>query len=335
MLFVLGSNRRRLRRLGIASGLMLAAGIALWAGAARAQTSEVTIAGPTGTLAGTQLDAGKDAPLLLLIPASGPTDRDGNNRLATAGSPYRQLAEALAAKGVATLRIDKRGMFGSRVAATDPASATIGTYSDDVRAWVADARKRTGRACVWVGGHSEGGLVALAAVQKPDGMCGVVLLAAPGRPLGAIMREQFRANPANAPILESALAMLDAFEGGRRVDATTLPAPLARVFPDRVQDFLIDAMRYDPAALAAKSRLPMLVVGGDRDIQVRVADVDRLAGAGAHVARAMIPGMTHVLRIAAGDTPAASLATYADASLPVAPALVDTVAGFVLRQAPR
>ncbi len=142
---------------------------------------ELTAPGPQGALAGTLLDpgpiSGKDAPAVLVIPGSGPTDRDGNNPLGVTAAPYRLLAEALAARGVATLRIDKRGMFGSKGAVADANDVTIAGYAADVRAWVGVVRERTGRRCVWLLGHSEGGLVALAAAQGAKDVCGVVLVA--------------------------------------------------------------------------------------------------------------------------------------------------------------
>jgi pimeloyl-ACP methyl ester carboxylesterase len=291
--------------------------------------TEVTAPGPLAPLAGTLIDLDGKAPLLVIIPGSGPTDRNGDNRYGVAGGPYRQLAQALAKRGVATLRIDKRGQFGSRAAVADGNAVTIADYAADAHAWVDAMRKRTGRACVWLLGHSEGGLVALQAAQDPRGICGIVLLSAAGRPLAAVMREQFRANPANAPILDSALGMIDAFEAGRPVDAATLKPPLGTMFPGSVQNYLIDMFRYDPPRLAAKLALPVLIAQGDRDVQIGVGDAQALAQAAPKAKHAIIPGMTHVLRIAPGDTPAASVATYADARLPVAPGLVDAIAGFV------
>jgi len=325
------------RRLGLAVGrgfvkAALALAAFVLAPVAQAQTGSpevVTAPGPTGPLAGTLIDPDGKGPLIVIIPGSGPTDRNGDNRYGVVGGPYAQLAEALAKRGVATLRVDKRGMFDSRAAVADGNAVTIGDYASDTRAWIDAVRKRTGRACVWLLGHSEGGLVVLQAAQDSQGVCGVVLLSAAGRPLAAIMREQFRANPANAPLLDSLIGMVDAFEAGRHVDPATLPPPLPALFPESVQPFLIDTFRYDPPRLAAKLRVPMLVAQGDNDIQIGAGDARALAGAAPGARLAMIPGMTHVLRIAAGPGPAASIATYGDASLPVAPALVDAIAGFV------
>lgn len=290
---------------------------------------EITAPGPQGDLAGTLIDPDPKAPLVLIAPGSGPTDRDGNNRYGVAGGPYRQLADGLAKRGVATLRIDKRGMFGSRAAVADGNHVTIADYAADVRAWIEVARKRTGRSCIWLGGHSEGGLVVLAAARQPEGVCGVVLVAAAGRPLAAIMRAQFRANPANAPLLEPLLSLVDTLESGKHADTAAMPPPLPALFPDAVQDFLIDQFRYDPPKLAASLKVPLLITQGDRDIQIGVPDAQALAGARPGARLAIVPGMTHVLRIAASEERMASIATYGDASLPVAPALVDAIAGFV------
>ena len=68
---------------------------------------EIEAPGPNGPLRGTLLsgDAGK-LPPVLIIPGSGPTDRDGNNPLGVRASTYRLLAEGLAAEGIPSLRID-------------------------------------------------------------------------------------------------------------------------------------------------------------------------------------------------------------------------------------
>ncbi|HSI16531.1 MAG TPA: alpha/beta fold hydrolase [Sphingomonas sp.] len=292
---------------------------------------EVTAPGPEGALAGTMLDPDPKAPLVLIIPGSGPTDRDGNNPMGVAGGPYRQLAEALAADGVASVRVDKRGMFGSKAALANVYATTTAGYADDVHAWVAAIRQRTGRHCVWVLGHSEGALVALQAAQTPAGMCGVILLSGGGRPIGAVLRDQLRANPANAPILDAALAAVAALEAGRRVPEASLPAPIQQLFADRMQSYWTDLLSHDPAKLIAAIKQPVLIVQGERDLQVSVKDAQLLKAAQPAATLVLVPGVNHVLRPVASDDRAANMATYMDATLAIDPKVPAAVAGFVKR----
>jgi len=290
----------------------------------------IEVAGPQGPLAGTLLrPSGAQTAAALILPGSGPTDRNGNNPLGVKAAPYRLLAEGLAARGIATVRIDKRGMFGSAKAVPDPNAVTIPDYVTDTSAWVQAIRAKTGAPCVWLIGHSEGGLVALAAAQQGEGLCGLMLVAAPGRPLGEVIRDQLRANPFNAPLLPPAEAAIDALTAGQRVDPATLPQPLLPLFRPEVQGFLISAFALDPAALAAKVKLPMLVVQGGKDIQVPVADAERLAAANPAAKLAVLPGVNHVLKDVAGDSRADNVATYAAPDLPLGDGVVATIAGFI------
>jgi len=303
----------------------------LIAAAAVAAAVPLTAPGPQGPLAGTFLDAGKAAPVVLIIPGSGPTDRDGNNPLGITAAPYRLLAEALAAKGVSSVRIDKRGMFGSKAAVADANKVTIGDYAADTHSWVAAIRHRTGAPCVWVLGHSEGALVALASAQRADGICGVILVSGAGRKLSDVIREQLRANPANAPLLDTAMAALASLDAGKHVDVSNMHPALQKLFAPQVQDYLIDMFRQDPAKLAASLKVPVLIVQGERDVQVSVADAKALAAAQPKAKLVLIPTMNHVLKDVASDDRAANVATYSDPSLPVDTAMVDAIAAFVRR----
>ena len=303
----------------------------LIAAAAVAVGMPVTAPGPQGPLEGTYLDAGKHTPVVLIIPGSGPTDRDGNNPLGITAAPYRLLAEALATQAVSSVRIDKRGLGGSKGAVADGNKVTIADYVTDTHNWIAAIRKRTGVQCVWVLGHSEGSLVALAAAQQPDGMCGVISVSGAGRKLSDVIRDQLRANPANAPLLDQAMAALDALEKGQHVDVSGMNPALLRLFAPQVQDFLIDDFRHDPAKLAASLKLPLLIVQGERDIQISAADARALAAAQPKAKLVLVPAMNHVLKDVANDERSANVATYSDFSLPVDSALVDAVASFVKR----
>ena len=290
---------------------------------------QVTAPGPQAPLVGTLTDADKGAPVVLIIPGSGPTDRDGNNPLGVSAAPYRLLAEALGKRGISSVRIDKRGMFGSKAAIADANNVTIADYAADAHAWAASIRQTTGAQCVWLLGHSEGSLIALAAAQQPDGICGIISVSGMGRKLGDVMRDQLRSNPANAPILDTALGAIDALEAGKAVDAAALPAPLQPLFNASVQPFIRDLMAHDPTRLAASLKVPLLIVQGDKDIQVTAEDARALSAAQSKAKLVILRGVNHVLKLPAGDNRAANVATYGDPSLPIAPSVVEAVAEFV------
>ena len=164
----------------------------------------------------------------------------------------------------------------------------------------------------------------------PD-LCGIILVAVPGRPLATVLREQLRANPANAPLLDEAEAAIATLETGERVDVTPLHPALQSLFAPAVQGFLIDLMAQDPAALAKQTDLPMLIVHGGTDLQVTATDAQMLRAAAPQAEYLEIPAMNHVLKDIPDGAPAANRASYGDPSLPVSRALVAGVADFVTR----
>jgi|GEM_PF-1021825 len=297
---------------------------------ATAAESLIQAQGPKGPLVGTmRAPASPNAPVVLIVPGSGPVDRDGNNPVGLQASTYRLLAEGLETRGIASVRIDKRGLYGSHAAVSDANAVTINDYAADVHTWASAIRDRTGAACVWVLGHSEGGLVALVAAQDPVDICGLILVSAAGRPLGDVLREQLKSNPANAPVLDQALTAIAQLEARKRVDTSTMHPALLPLFRPEVQGFVINELSFDPAQLVAPFRKPVLIVQGNRDIQVAVADAERLQQALPAAKLAILPDTNHVLKTVSSDDRTANIATYADPRLPLAPGAVDAIANFI------
>lgn len=291
-------------------------------------------AGPKGPLKGTLLTPNsKPNAAVLIVPGSGPTDRDGNNPLGVNASPYRLLAEGLAAKGFATLRIDKRGMFASAMAVEDANAVTIADYVDDVHAWVNVLRHHIHTPYIWVLGHSEGGIVALAAAQEED-VCGVVLIATPGRPMGEVLRQQLSANPENEMLLKQALPIIDALEHRQRVDITNMHPALQSLFNPAVQGFLINAFSYNPGHLISSISKPVLVLQGQRDLQVEEADARLLKAANPQASLVILPNMNHVLKAVISDDRKVNIASYAEPTSTLAPGLIGSIEHFLIHNSP-
>ncbi|MBX9461286.1 MAG: alpha/beta fold hydrolase [Brevundimonas sp.] len=289
-------------------------------------STPVALPSEPSPLHGTLLTPPDTRAAALIVAGSGPTDRDGNSPLGVSASSYRLLAEGLAARGVATVRTDKRGIAASAFAGGREEDLRFTDYADDARAWAAETARLTGQPCAWLIGHSEGALVALVAASRDDeAICGLVLLSGAGRPIGAVLREQLAGVP--EPFLGQALTILAELEAGRPV--AEVPPQLSALFRPSVQPYMISWLPLDPAALAAAYDGPVMIGQGATDIQVGVADARALAAARPDATLKIWDGVNHLLKIAPADR-AANAATYRDPDLPLAPGVVDDIAGFIL-----
>src|SRR5687767_3626356 len=111
-------------------------------------------------------------PAVILVPGSGPVDRDET----VAGIPiFAQLAGALAQRGFIVVRYDKRGVGQSGGRAE---TATLQDYSEDLIAVVKWLRRRkdVDNKRMAVAGHSEGGWVAMLAAARQKEISSLILL---------------------------------------------------------------------------------------------------------------------------------------------------------------
>jgi pimeloyl-ACP methyl ester carboxylesterase len=308
----------------------LAITIALLAAAApnamAASETEVQIDGGIAPLKGSLLLPDGDArvPVVLILPGSGPTDRNCNGPGGFHTDAYKLIAVELAKQGIASLRIDKRGVAASTNAATKEEDLRFDTYVDDAVAWVAflKQQKRVGRIVIL--GHSEGALVGSIAAQRP-GVDAFISLAGAGFRAGEILRRQLGPQ-LPADLKTRAFAAIAELEAGRAVPSA--PAELAAYFRPSVQPYLISWFKYDPAAELAKLKMQVLIAQGTTDIQVTVDDAKALAAAKPDAKLVLVEGMNHILRAAPLDR-AANAATYSQPTLPLKPELMPALVAFV------
>src|SRR5512144_1384054 len=105
--------------------------------------------------------------MVVLLAGSGPTDQNGDNPLLPASvGNLRQIGEALAQRGVATIRPAKRGIGLSAAGAPPEDEMTIGRLVDDAVAWIEFVRSDRRWSPVILAGHSEGALIAAAGAGR-------------------------------------------------------------------------------------------------------------------------------------------------------------------------
>ena len=254
-------------------------------------------AGLPGTLAMPDgASAAAPVPAVVLVHGSGPHDRDetiGPNR------PFLDIARGLAADGIAVLRYEKR----TRARPQDFADGDFtmdDETTDDAVAAVAALRDVEGidPARVYVLGHSQGGMLAPRIARQSGEVAGLVMLAAPARPLLDLLLEQNRylvgldgtVDPAEQAHLTRLQAQVDAVRGDGAVALADspmgLPANYWRTFET-----------VDPVADARATDVPLLLLQGGRDIQVVDADWRLWQAAFANDPRASLhhyPALNHL-----------------------------------------
>jgi uncharacterized protein len=283
----------------------------------------------TGTLQGTlDLPNGTSRwPVVVIIAGSGPTDRDGNQAQMRNDS-LKLLGQALAAKGIAALRYDKRGIGESASAAAREEDLRFEMYVADVVQWVAWIRQDPRFLRVGVIGHSEGSLIGMLAAKQAK-IDALVSIAGVGRPAPALIREQL-ATKLPPSLRASSDRILNELVAGRTV--TDVPKELVALYRPTVQPYLISWFKYDPAREIVALEIPMLIVQGTTDLQISVDDAKRLAAAKNDVKLRLIDGMNHVLKHAI--TPEEQQAAYIDPSLPIEARAVEEITGFLSTEMP-
>ena len=261
-------------------------------------------------------------PIVLIIPGSGPVDRDGNAPKMKMNI-YKILADSLAKHGIASLRYDKRGIGKSKVPDLDESALTIETYVNDADTWLQWIKNQKHFSQIIVLGHSEGSLIGILAAQKQK-IDKFISVAGAGRPIDQVLKEQLQSQPKS--IREKAFPIIDSLKHGKKVQ--NVPRQLYALFRPGVQPYLISWMKYDPAKEIAKLHIPILIIQGTTDLQVSTLDAKLLAQANPNAKLDIITGMNHIFRKAPRNR-IRNLLTYTKPDLPIMHKFVNDIVEFI------
>ncbi|MGP4076246.1 alpha/beta hydrolase [Halobacillus sp. K22] len=287
----------------------------------------MTIETITGTLYGSLLLPEKDSrqPVALIIPGSGPTDRNGNSPgIQGKNNSLKLLAEELADRGVASVRYDKRGAGKNAQAVTKEGDIRFDQFVDDAKQWIDKLNQDKRFSEVIVIGHSQGSLVGMIAAE-PESTDAFVSIAGAGRTFDQLLENQL-AESLPDDLYQESLKILDKLRGGENVQEVS--DPLMSVFKPSIQPFLQSWMAYDPAEQMKEMDIPTLIVNGTNDLQVPEKEAQILANANPEAELLLIEDMNHVLKKAPADREG-NLKTYGDPDLSLAEELVPGIMEFL------
>ena len=265
-------------------------------------------------------------PVALLIAGSGSIDHDGNGPKVKPAT-LKKLAEQLAARGIATLRYDKRGAGGWKTEFGDPKDFRFKDYVDDAAALVGYLRDSKKFSKIILIGHSEGGLVAILTAHRVP-VDGLVLLTTAARREGDVVKAQLEKKLPPETFAPMAKA-IDAIMAGQIVD----PLPPGLAIPPALQPSIASVFTEDPIDPLSKLDTSTFIVAGGRDSQLARLDFLALGTAAPAAKTLWLPEMNHVLVDVTDETD--DLAAYDQPERPLDPALIDAVAAFILSGAAR
>ncbi|CAD0006050.1 alpha/beta hydrolase [Flavobacterium chungangense] len=272
-----------------------------------------------GTL--TTPDLTKKYPVALLISGSGPTDRNGNNPMMKNNS-LKMLAESLAKNGIASLRYDKRGIGESKASAISEQTLVFENYTEDAKSWINLLKQDKRFSEVIIIGHSEGSLIGMIAGAKANKF---ISIAGPGESADILIKTQI-GSKSNKQLNDLTFPIIDSLKSGNTVKK--VDPMLNSLFRASIQPYLISWFKYNPQTEIKKLNVPILIVQGNKDLQVTVKDAELLSQASKNAELLIVENMNHVLKNIEGDTQA-NMESYNNESLPVSEVMTNKIISFI------
>ena len=289
---------------------------------------EVEIVLEQGVLCGSLLvPKGKSPkPVVLLIPGSGPTDRNCNSSIGLRSNSFLHLAEELYEEGIATLRIDKR-VSGKSVETFKNSLDSIQFYDfmTDAMEWIQFLKKDERFSKVIVAGHSQGSLVGMLAVSNYP-VDGFISLAGAGRPIDQILYDQLKSSYSYPSESDTLKMFLDSLRMGSYFEEA--PKQLKQSFPQKLSTFLFDWMGVNPAVKIKLVKCPVAIIQGGNDLQVKEEEAKILFAKRPDAVYKVFPEMNHVLKNSSAD-PFENYKTYNQPDLEITPGLSLFIAEFI------
>lgn len=261
-------------------------------------------------------------PLAIIINGSGPIDRNGNEMM-TKNNSAKKLAEALAKKGIATFRYDKRTLKAQQLN-IDEKDMRFDDFIDDAKAVIKRFSELPNYSSLYIIGHSQGSLVGMVAAQeKADGF---ISIAGAGQTIDSLIVEQIgRQMPG---LEESARTAFNELRANGKVKDYN--QGLASLFKKSIQPFMFSWMKYDPQQEIKKLEMPVLIINGDNDLQVNTNEAEKLKAAKPDAKLVIIENMNHIYRIIDKNDDIANQKSYNEPQRPISNEMVEQISNFIL-----
>ncbi|WP_025743917.1 alpha/beta hydrolase [Aquimarina pacifica] len=274
-----------------------------------------------GTLVTPYSDA--SSPLVIFIMDSGAINRDGNDRMSK-NDTFKKLSFELARLGIATFSFDKR-LFKIDGLGIRESEISFDHFIQDARSTIDYFKKNGNYTKIVIAGHGQGSLVGMVAAQETAD--GFISIAGNGMVIDKVIVDQIAKQ---APGLDksASAAFKQLKEVGR---ATGYDPALASIFGYNLQPFMRSWMKYDPAEELSKLEIPIMIIHGDKDIQVELSQAEKLKEVAPDAEYVIIENMNHILKEIKGNR-LENHKSYNESWRKIMPQVITSIVNFVQQQ---
>ncbi|PKV49944.1 hypothetical protein ATE84_1990 [Aquimarina sp. MAR_2010_214] len=229
-----------------------------------------------------------NVPLVIFIMDAGAINRDGNDRMSK-NDTFKQLSHELAKEGIATYRYDKR-LFKMDGLGIKEHEISLDHYIEDAISILDYFNKNEKYKKIIIAGHGQGSLVGMIAAEGRAN--GFISIAGNAISIDQVIIEQIAKQ---APGLDksASVAFKQLRENGR---ATSYDPALESIFRYNLQPFMSSWMKYNPSEEILKLEMPVLMIYGDKDIQVELIQVEKFKEIIPQAEYLFVQGMNHILK---------------------------------------
>ncbi len=318
------------------------------------KTEEVTFVNPIdkNTLAGTisiPKNFKNSDKILVMITGSGKQNRDEE---LFGHKPFAVIADDFAKKGIATLRLDDRGIGGSSKGKDDDTSAN---YATDISTAV-DFLVKKGYKNIGLIGHSEGGMIAPIVSTTNKNVKFLVLMAGPGTQLDELLLKQNEsagklAGMSDKDLAEAKIGNQKIYNFIKNYKGNNYETDLKNFMTENFKGKMTDAeinqtvnqtkknwfryfIKFNPDHYLSKIKIPVLALNGSKDFQVPAKDnlaaiKKSLTKAGnKNFEIAEMEGLNHLFQ----ECKTGAFSEYADIEQTISPKVLEKMSSWILKR---
>ena len=318
------------------------------------KTEEVTFVNPIdkNTLAGTisiPKNFKNSDKILVMITGSGKQNRDEE---LFGHKPFAVIADDFAKKGIATLRLDDRGIGGSSKGKDDDTSAN---YATDISTAV-DFLVKKGYKNIGLIGHSEGGMIAPIVSTTNKNVKFLVLMAGPGTQLDELLLKQNEsagklAGMSDKDLAEAKIGNQKVYNFIKNYKGNNYETDLKNFMTENFKGKMTDAeinqtvnqtkknwfryfIKFNPDHYLSKIKIPVLALNGSKDFQVPAKDnlaaiKKSLTKAGnKNFEIAEMEGLNHLFQ----ECKTGAFSEYADIEQTISPKVLEKMSSWILKR---